>query len=190
MKNLTHMMLAITLATGALAHSQGPTNSVVSVPGVSLQVNTAPKDDLFAGTEKFAKGASKSEEIDLDPNSMGLVGNDSNAKPNNRELASKMRRMSIREYTYDKPGMYSMQDVVVYMKKLDDGTWSCSVRVRSNTEDTAICGRPATGSNAGETVIITAKPTKLTFIHMTGNVQLKNLLDKDVAPAVGAPQPK
>ena len=138
---------------------------------VSVSSGAQVKDDLFAGTEKFAQGASESTEINLDPDTIGMM--DSHHK--NAELAKKMKFMIIRTYEYDKPGMYKNEDVEVFRKKLEDGTWKCSVRVRERTESTDICSRLGADHETHEMVIITAEPKELTFIHMSGQMSLEDL---------------
>jgi hypothetical protein len=141
----------------------------VNVPDPKVKVNV--KVDLFAGTEKFAQGASESTEINLDPDTMDMVG----SGHKNAELAKKMKFMTIRTYEYDKPGMYKMEDVEAYRKKLEDGTWKCSVRVREKNESTDICSRIGPDHETREMVILTAEPKELTFIHMSGNMSLEDL---------------
>jgi hypothetical protein len=143
----------------------------VSVPDPKVKVKVNVKDDLFAGTEKFAQGASESTEINLDPDTMDMVG----SGHRNSELAKKMKFMTIRAYEYDKPGMYKMEDVEAYRKKLEDGTWKCSVRVREKNESTDICSRIGPDHETREMVILTAEPKELTFIHMSGNMSLDDL---------------
>jgi len=138
---------------------------------VSVSSGAQVKDDLFAGTEKFAQGASESTEINLDPDTIGMM--DSHHK--NAELAKKMKFMIIRTYEYDKPGMYKNEDVEVFRKKLEDGTWKCSVRVRERNESTDICSRLGPDHETHEMVIITAEPKELTFIHMSGQMSLEDL---------------
>jgi hypothetical protein len=138
---------------------------------VSISSGAQTKDELFAGTEKFAQGASESTEINLDPDTMDMVG----SGHKNAELAKKMKFMTIRTYEYDKPGMYKMEDVEAYRKKLEDGTWKCSVRVREKNESTDICSRIGPDHETREMVILTAEPKELTFIHMSGNMSLDDL---------------
>jgi len=138
---------------------------------VNISSGGQVKDELFAGTEKFAQGASESTEINLDPDTIGMM--DSHGK--NAELAKKVKFMTIRTYEYDKPGMYKMEDVEVFRKKLDDGTWKCSVRVRERDESTDICSRLGPDHETHEMVILTVEPKELTFIHMSGNMSLDDL---------------
>src|ERR1700678_420931 len=85
-------------------------DSLVSLSGVAMQVANVSmgpqvKDDLFAGAEKFAQGASEVSEINLDPKPMGMIGHGKDGG-----LAGKMNFMVVHSYKYDKPGMYSMDD--------------------------------------------------------------------------------
>ena len=86
-----------------------------------------------------------------------------------------MKSMVIHTYKYDKPGMYKMEDLNVYLKKLEDGSWDCSVRVRNKTSSTSICSRLANDHETRELVILTAEPQELTFIHMSGQMSLDEL---------------
>lgn len=119
-----------------------------------------PKDDLFAGTEVFAKGASDITEITMDPNSLDLVGGPDQHKAHNMVLNV------VRTYTYDKPGMYNMSDVEAIRNKLNTGDWHCSVHVRDlkNGSGSDVCNKHRT-DGMRETAIIEVEPKQLTFIH-------------------------
>jgi len=67
--------------------------------------------------------------------------------------------------------------VDIYRKKLEDGSWSCSVHVRNKNGSTDICSRQAADHETNEMVILTTEPQKLTFIHMSGNMSLDELDD-------------
>lgn len=151
-----------------------------SVHGMVLQVaeaslaSAAPaqvKDDLFAGTEKFAKGATEVTEINLDPKMLGLIP----GAKDNSGLAHKMKFVVIHTYEYDKPGMYRAEDVEVYRKKLSDGSWICGVHVRDKSGTTDICSRQSVDREGTEMVILTAEPKELTFIHLSGSISLDDL---------------
>ena len=60
-------------------------------------------------------------------------------------------------------------------KKLDDGSWNCSIHVRTKTSSTDICTRVSPDHQANEMVIIAAEPLELTFIHMRGRMSLDDL---------------
>jgi hypothetical protein len=119
-----------------------------------------PKDDLFAGTEVFSKGASDITEITMDPNSLDLVGG-----PDEHKARSMVLNV-VRTYTYDKPGMYNMADVDAIRSKLNTGDWHCSVHVRDlkNGSGSDVCNKHRT-DGMRETAIIEVEPKQLTFIH-------------------------
>jgi hypothetical protein len=128
------------------------------------------KDDLFAGTEKFEKGASDVSDVNLDPSMMGMIHGGGPAG-----LAKKMRFMVVRSYEYPKEGMYNPDDVEVYRKKLQDGSWSCSIHVKDKDGTTDICSRSTPDHEGSEMVIIAAEKRELTFIHMSGDMSLDDL---------------
>ncbi len=142
-------MAAVVLAVvvgGGLAGAQGTSPTV--------------KDDLFNGTEKFAKGASDVTEVTMDPDTLGMVNGD------NARRARGMVLNVVRTYEYDKPGMYNIADVEEIRKRLDTGDWHCSVHTRSlkSGESTDICNKRRTDGLV-EQAIITVEPKELTFIH-------------------------
>ncbi|MGI4830385.1 MAG: hypothetical protein ACRYFU_19615 [Janthinobacterium lividum] len=118
------------------------------------------KDDLFAGTEKFAKNASDVTEVTMDPDTLDMVNG------NGAKRAHNMVLNVVRTYSYDKPGMYRMEDVEEFRRKLNTGDWHCSVHTRDlkNGESTDICNRRRTDGLV-ESAIITVEPKELTFIH-------------------------
>jgi hypothetical protein len=118
------------------------------------------KDDLFAGTSIFAKGASDVTEISMDPDSLGMVKGKDGARAHNTILSV------VHTYSYDKPGMYRMEDVETFRQKLNNGDWHCSIHVRDEKkgESTDICSKHRT-DGLRESAIITVEPKQLTFIH-------------------------
>jgi hypothetical protein len=136
------------------------------------------KDELFAGTEKFEKGASDYSDVNLDPSMMGMIHGGGPAG-----LAKKIRFMVIHSYEYPKEGMYNPDDVEVYRKKLEDGTWSCSIHVKDKDGTTDICSRATPDHEGSEMVIIAAEKKELTFIHMSGNMSLDELERMNAGPS-------
>ena len=136
--------------------------AIIAIP-MAAGAQSSPggvKDDLFAGTEKFAQGATGVSEISMDPDSLGLVNGDHAKRAHNLVLNI------VRSYEYDKPGMYRMEDVEAFRKKLDSGDWRCSVRTRDlkRGDSTDVCNRRRSDGLV-ETAIITVAPKSLTFIH-------------------------
>ncbi len=138
-------MMVLAMAAGTIAYAQ--TSNTV-------------KDDLFAGTEVFAKGASDVTEVSMDPDTLGMVGGRDKAK------ARSMVLNVVRTYEYDKPGMYNIADVDAFRNKLNTGDWHCSVHTRSlkSGESTDVCSKHRSDDMV-ETAIITVEPKELTFIH-------------------------
>ncbi|HWG18474.1 MAG TPA: DUF4252 domain-containing protein [Acidobacteriaceae bacterium] len=173
-------LVAITLGSGALLAQDSSAGAMVSVSGISglnLQVSIGAKvkDDLLAGTEKFAQGASKVTEINLDPTTMAMVGPQYGKDAG---LTGKMKLMVVRSYSYDKPGMYRMEDVEAYVKKLEDGSWSCPVVSRekeNNFEKLSYICAKTDSDQTNEMVIFSAEPQKIAFIHMAGTMSLNDL---------------
>lgn len=178
MDKTMQFLLATAVAVGLMVNEQQMAfGQAVNIP-VEIQVDGSlmnvkqVKDDLFAGTEKFAKGASDVTEVNLDPKMMGMVPV---GKKGGSDLAHKMKFMVIHTYTYDKVGMYKAEDVDAYRKKLEDGTWNCSIHVRDKSGTTDICSRTSPDHEGSEMVILTAEPKGLTFIHLSGNMSLEDL---------------
>jgi hypothetical protein len=119
-----------------------------------------PKDDLFAGTEVFAKNATHVTEITMDPDSLNMVGGQDQHK------AHSMVLNVVRSYEYDKPGMYNMADVDAFRNKLNTGDWRCSIHTRDlkTGDGSDVCGKHRT-DGMREEVIIEVSPTHLTFVH-------------------------
>ena len=133
---------------------------LVSSAGMRAQTTSTVKDDLFAGTEKFAQNASSVTEVDMDPDSLGMV------KGSNSTRARRTVLSVVHTYSYDKPGMYNMADVDAFRNKLNTGDWHCSVHVRElkSGESTDVCRKHRT-DDLEETAIVTVEPKELTFIH-------------------------
>ena len=139
-------------AQGAPEAAEAPQSGGANTPAL--------KDDLFAGTEKFAKGATDATEVNMDPDSLNMVGGPE------ADRAHRTVLNIVHTYTYDKPGMYNPADVEEYRRKLEGGDWHCSIHTRDlkTGESTDICNRRR-APDLLETAIITVAPKELTFIH-------------------------
>jgi hypothetical protein len=159
------------MARSAAMQAQMMARSAVLQGEIAGSVEPQVKDDLFAGTEKFAKGASDVTDVNLDPSMMGMVGG------KHGDLAHKLNFMVVRSYEYPEKGMYNMADVDAYRQKLKNGNWNCFVHTyESKTgESTDICNRALPNNQGNEMVIMTVEPKELTFIHMSGNASLADL---------------
>jgi hypothetical protein len=169
-------------ATVSETSSDGVTDTLSLAGGFSIG-ETQVKDDLFAGTEKFEQGASDVTNVNLDGKMLGMVG----GKGKDGDLAHKLNFIVVHSYTYDKPGMYKMEDVAAYRKKLTDGSWNCFIHTRDKDGATDICSKTAADGETHEMVIMTAEPLELTFVHLSGKMSLDDL--GKMGNNMGAPVP-
>jgi hypothetical protein len=96
----------------------------------------------------------------MDPDTLDLVGGKDKQKAHNMILNV------VRTYSYDKPGMYRIEDVDTFRNKLNTGDWHCSVHTRDlkNGSSTDVCNKRRSDGLA-ESAIVTVEPKSLTFIH-------------------------
>jgi len=176
------LMIAMAATPVAMANAQSIRTQINPESAVTIAAATnaiagsgigalPQKDELLAGTEKFAQGARSVTEINLDPTTLSMMSNHGR----DAELAHKMTLMVVHTYSYDKPGMYRQEDVDAFRKKLEDGSWSCFVHTRSESGSSDICSRAGADHETNEMVIFSSRPEKVTFIHMSGKMSLEEL---------------
>jgi hypothetical protein len=165
-------MQAEMLARSAQMQVQMLARSVAMQAGMVSVGDPQVKDDLFAGTEKFAKGASDVTDVNLGPDMLGMVSG-----KHGGDMAHKLNFMVVRTYEYPRPGMYSLADVDEYRQKLKTGNWNCFIHTHESEsgESTDICSRALPNGEGNEMVILTVEPKELTFIHMSGKGSLADL---------------
>jgi hypothetical protein len=148
------------------------------------------QDDLFAGTDKFAKGAKSSTEVNLDKNMLAMAGKfmdgDGDGDKQGQEVASKMDFIVVREYEYAKAGDYNMADLAEFQKRLDAGGWSYVVKERNEHNSTSVCVKIDTEAKTTELIVIEAEPRALTFVHLKGHMTMRELMK--IGGKYGVPQ--
>ena len=159
------VLMMLMVGGGVVAQAQSAKDVLFMAAG-AFQV----KDDLFAGTEQFSKNASDVTEINLDPRMLGMLG-----KNTSKDLANKLEFIVVHSYEYDKPGMYKIEDVEAYRKRLMDGSWNCFIHTRDKDGTTDMCQRTSADNETHELVIMTAEPKELAFIHLKGKMTLDDL---------------
>jgi len=160
------------LARSAVWQAHRMTRGLMLQDGMVSVGDPQVKDELFAGTEKFAAGASDVTDVNLGPDMLGMVSG-----KHGGDMAHKLNFMVVRTYEYPKPGMYNMADVDAYRQKLRTGNWNCFIHTRDSKsgESTDICNRALPNNEGNEMVIMTVEPQELTFIHMSGKGSLADL---------------
>ena len=170
---------ALSATTVQAAVPAGTAEATVAQPGES---QPQVKDDLFAGTEKFAKNASDVTEVNLDPSMLGAV---STGKADGADIARKLDFIVVHSYTYDQPGMYRQEDLEEYRGKLAGSGWKCFIHERSKQESSDICQRTGSDPETHELAILTAEPKELTFVHLKGRMSLGELSMKGKMATMG-----
>lgn len=185
MKTKSISVLAVALIVAGTGYAQDHSINIdarvvptVQVRGLWMQVENVSmgeqvKDELFNGTEKFAQGASSVTEINLDPNTMSMLGDHRGGRDG--DLARKLNLMVVHTYSYPKPGMYNQGDVDAFRRKLEGGNWACPIHVRNESNSSDICTRTGADHETNEMVIVSTNPQKLTFIHIAGKMSLNEL---------------
>jgi hypothetical protein len=160
------------LARSAVMQAHMMTHGLMLQDGMVSVGDPQVKDELFAGTEKFAAGASDVTDVNLGPDMLGMVSG-----KHGGDMAHKLNFMVVRTYEYPRPGMYKMEDVEVYRQKLRAGNWNCFIHTHESKsgESTDICNRALPNNEGNEMVILTVEPQELTFIHMSGKGSLADL---------------
>jgi hypothetical protein len=165
-------MQAEMLARGAQMQAQMLARSAVMQAEMVSVGDPQVKDELFEGTEKFAKGATDVTNVNLGPDMLGMV-----TGKHGGDVAHKLNFMVVRSYTYPQAGMYNVADVDAYRDKLKSGNWNCFIHTYESKsgESTDICNRALPNDEGNEMVIMTVEPKELTFIHMSGKGSLADL---------------
>ena len=132
------------------------------------------KDDLFAGTERFAVGAKDSTEVNLDKNMLVLAGSGKGGAKG--DMMSKMDFVFVHSYEYAKPGSYDMKDVEAFSKRLEGNGWSHLVKERSAKESTDVCIKADREGQMTELVVIDAEPLELNFVHLKGHMSMSEMM--------------
>lgn len=158
-----------------------------AVAAANAEGDPQVKDDLFAGTEKFAAGAKEVTEVNLDKSMLGMV----NGKGKGGDVAQKLEFVVVHTYEYEKAGMYRQEDVDAIRKRLTDGAWNCIVHTREKNEATDVCMRNTQNGEMQELVVMTSEPKELTFVHIGGHgINLSDLQKLGgVMHAPGIPPP-
>lgn len=168
-------LVAQTAATGADA---APAPVVVPVASpVPAKESSSDGDSLFAGTERFETGTKNVTEVNLDKNMLAMAARSGGESKNNSlgNMAGKMDFVYVREYEYPRPGLYQMSDLEIFRQRLSNSSWSHMVKERGEKENTDVWVKTDREGVYTEMVVIDAEPTDLTFVHLKGQMSMKDL---------------
>jgi hypothetical protein len=98
-------------------------------------------------------------------------------------LLAGVKGVYVRNYEFEKPGLYADQDLDPIRQQVGSGSgWSRIVNVKEKNESTEIYV-VIHGDEIGGCLILSAQPKELTVVHVTGALnlaQMKELVDSNI----------
>ena len=88
-------------------------------------------------------------------------------------LASGLKAISVRSFTFDKPDMYSTEDVERVLAQVNAPGWKKVISVREKGEHVEIHMRENTED--GGLLIVTEEPRELTIVNIAGRINMDQL---------------
>jgi hypothetical protein len=166
---------------------------LLALSGAALA--TEPGQLVLPDFSALADKAAHSVVISLDPSLLGLAGGLLSADPNPndaavKELASGLRGIYVRSFSFDHDGAYSRRDVDTVRAQLTSPAWQplVSTHDRSQHNDVDIYIRRDGQRTQGMAIISTA-PRAVTIVNIVGSIDLAKLAQLEGQfgiPRVGA----
>jgi hypothetical protein len=163
---MKYRILALVLGTAALAAPALAQNSPLPLP--------PPVE------KQLAARASNVTEVTLGKNMLAFAAKFMNGKDKDeagvRQLIQGLDGIYVREYTFDKEGQYSMEEIDNLRKYFETSEWSPLVREREkkNSESTDVMVKLVNGESHGM-FILTAEPKELTIVLILGPIRMDQL---------------
>jgi hypothetical protein len=163
---MKYRILAFVLGTAALAAPALAQNSPLPLP--------PPVE------KELASRASNVTEVTLGKNMLAFAAKFMNGKDKDeagvRQLIEGLEGIYVREYTFDKEGEYSMEEIDNLRKYFETSEWSPLVREREkkNSESTDVMVKLVNGESHGM-FILTAEPKELTIVLILGPIRMDQL---------------
>ena len=130
--------------------------------------------------DHLSKVATESVDINLDGALLQTAGRFAGATagatdPGVGEVLKGLQGIYIKSFKFDKPGMYSQNDVEFIRRQITDPGWSklISSHSASKGEDVDIFMRK--DAKDGGLLILAAKPLEFTIVNIVGNVDMEKL---------------
>ncbi|MEO8027039.1 MAG: DUF4252 domain-containing protein [Bryobacteraceae bacterium] len=92
-----------------------------------------------------------------------------------RKLVAGLKRISVRNFQFDRDGDYSIGDVDAIRNQLRDPGWSKLVEVRNRRDDNADVYLRQDGKNVSGAVVIVAEPRELTVVSFEGLIDMDGI---------------
>ena len=128
----------------------------------------------FSGLEGKAK---ESVDIDLDKDmirsAMGFMAGGGKADPQLAEALQGLEHMTVKVFSFDKPGVYSMRDIESVVRQVESGGWKKLLSVRDGEDRVEMWMRE--GTTDGGMFFVATEPTELVMINIAGKVDLATM---------------
>jgi Domain of unknown function (DUF4252) len=166
---------AAALVLPAMAQS-GPQSPLVLPPAVE---------------KELAAHASDVTEVTLNKNMLGFAAKFMNGKDQNdeatRQLIEGLDGIYVREYEFDKPGEYSLDQIQTVRQQFQTPEWSPMVHVRElkTGETTDVLMKMVNGQSEG-LFVLSAEPKELTIVLIMGPIRMDQLGDLKGLGGLGA----
>ncbi len=148
--------------------------------------------------KELAARASKYTEVTLDKNMLGFasqfMNKDDQSDQQAKHLVSSLNAIYVRTYDFDKPGQYSMADIQRIRREFRGPEWQPVVQSVTHSKGVVkvsmIYRKVVNGETQGM-LILDAKPEKLSFVYISGNLNPSDLsvLGGNFGIPQGQPQP-
>ena len=158
------------------------TAAVLAIP-ISARVAPAQTDQLPAPSpieKELAARASDMTEVTLGKNMLAFAAKIMNGKDDDeaatRKLIEGLEGIYVREYEFDKPGEFSVEEVDQLRKYFETSEWSPIVkeRERKNSESTDVMVKLVNGESHG-IFILSVAPKELTIVLILGPIKMDDL---------------
>lgn len=130
--------------------------------------------------KELASRASNVTEVTLGKNMLAFAAKFMNGKDKDeasvRQLIEGLDGIYVREYTFDKEGEYSIEEIDNLRKYFETSEWSPLVREREkkNAESTDVMVKLVNGESRGM-FILTVEPKELTIVLILGPIRMDEL---------------
>jgi hypothetical protein len=130
--------------------------------------------------KELAARASNVTEVTLGKNMLGFAAKFMNGKDKDeaatRQLIQGLDGIYVREYTFDKEGQFSLDEIEQLRKHFETSEWSSLVRERDRKsgETTDVMVKLVNGETHGM-FILEAAPKELTIVLILGSVRMEDL---------------
>ena len=154
--------------------------AMLAVP--ALAQNSVPSPMMLppAVEKELAARASDATEVTLNKSMLGFAAKFMNGKDQDdqaaRQLIEGLDGIYVRDYEFDKPGQYSMDQIEALRQQFQEPEWSPMVHVRESKsgETTDVLMKMVNGQPQGM-FVLDAEPKELTIVLILGPIRMDQL---------------